>query len=181
MYNIRRFSMKKYINIFKIHILFFILFFILLYFFIGNAFEFRKDAINDTSMISIVAIFISLYFGILKERNENDRIFKDLFESFNNKYNGEMNDLFNELRRNPEQSIESINENGKNIIIDYFNLCSEEYLWYTKGRIPTNVWKAWKHGIIQNISIQQVKDLYREEIKHSEKSYYGLAKELNIK
>ena len=106
-------------------------------------------------------------------------MFKDLFESFNTKYNGETNDIFNELVRNPEKRIEEIKPNGENIVIDYFNLCAEEYLWFSKGRIPKKVWDAWKCGIIANIKIPQVKVLYKKEIENSEQSFYGLVKELD--
>jgi hypothetical protein len=37
--------------------------------------------------------------------------------------------------------------NQRNLVIDYFNLCAEEFLWYKKNRIPNDVWSAWKSGI----------------------------------
>ena len=128
----------------------------------------------------IFASIVTTYYAFLKQKIENDKIFKDLFESFNTKYNGETNDIFNELVRNPEKRIEEIKPNGENIVIDYFNLCAEEYLWFSKGRIPKKVWDAWKCGIIANINgIRQVKVLYKKEIENSEQSFYGLVKELD--
>ncbi|MDP1763816.1 MAG: hypothetical protein Q8L07_07990 [Sediminibacterium sp.] len=130
----------------------------------------------------IFASIVAIYYGYLKQKIEDDKMFKELFESFNGKYNGETNDIFNELRRNPERKIAEMNkENVENIIIDYFNLCAEEYLWYSKGRIPKKVWKAWKKGINDNIKLDQVKELYKKEIENSAVSFYGLAQELDIK
>jgi hypothetical protein len=67
------------------------------------------------------------------------------------------------------------------LIIDYFNLCSEEFLWFKRGRIPNDVWNAWKNGILVNLEIVQVKMLFEEEVNSNSKSisYYGLAKELD--
>jgi hypothetical protein len=134
--------------------------------------------IESQAFIGIVASIIAVYFGLLKQKIDHDRMFKELFESFNSRYNAEINDIFNDLRRNPEKQISDINKNGENLIIDYFNLCAEEYLWFTRGRIPKEVWKAWKIGIKANLKILQVKVLYDEEMKDSSESYYGLNKEL---
>jgi hypothetical protein len=136
---------------------------------------------NGEIFTAIFASVVTAYYAYLKLKIENDKMFKDLFESFNNKYNGDTNDIFNELRKiSPETKIEEVKENGENIILDYFNLCAEEYLWYSKGRIPEKVWKAWKCGIIENINIPQVKELYKKEIKNGTDSFYGLVEELNI-
>lgn len=139
-----------------------------------------KEKIEGQIFAVIFASIVTAYYAFLKQKIENDRMFKDLFDSFNDKYNGTTNDIFNELRRNPEKKIEDICKNGENIVIDYFNLCAEEYLWYSKGRIPEKVWKAWKFGINQNLKLEQVKVIYKKEIDNSEESFYGLVKELNI-
>lgn len=129
----------------------------------------------------IFASIATTYYAYLKQKSENDRMFKELFESFNDKYKLETNDVFNELRKSlPEKRIEEI-KNAENIVIDYFNLCAEEFLWYSRGRIPKKIWNAWKCGIIENINIPQVKSLYKREIEYGEESFYGLVKELDIK
>jgi hypothetical protein len=56
---------------------------------------------------------------------------------------------------------------------DYFNLCSEEYLYYVKGFIYPEVWKAWCNGmeyILQNVRI----GTYWEKEQMNSASYYGL-------
>jgi hypothetical protein len=53
-------------------------------------------------------------------------------------------------------------------------------LWYKKKRLPNDVWKAWKAGIIENLKINQIKDLFDSETKSDtgKDSYYGLVEEL---
>lgn len=144
-------------------------------------FCFFKDA-NDFHVGIFIAILggnISFYFGILKYSLENDRVFKELFYEFNNRYDEKYNDLINDLVRDEKREL---SDDEKNILIDYFNLCSEEYLWYTKKRIPKEVWDAWEYGIKGNLKIKNIKELYLSEIRNSDfrKSYYGLVKSLNI-
>ena len=162
---------------------------------LATCFALYKWQINTQVIVGIFASIVAIYYGYQKQKIENDKMFKDLFESFNTKYNGETNDIFNELRRctaeksingiynelvkNSEKSREGIKPTGENIVIDYFNLCAEEYLWFSKGRIPKKVWDAWKCGIIANIKIPQVEELYKKEIENSKQSFYGLIEELD--
>jgi len=128
-------------------------------------------------IIGVYGSIITLYYGILKQQLENDKVFKEIFETFNKRYDENINDTLNKLRNN--ETLEE-NSNVKNYIYDYFNLCAEEYLWYKKGRIDKDIWEAWKAGIIENLKIEQVKKLFDEEKCNplTQKSYYGLIEEL---
>jgi hypothetical protein len=108
-------------------------------------------------------------------------MFKDLFQSFNEQYSDKIKELLNIIRNNPDIELKKPEE--RNQIIDYFNLCAEEYLWRTKKRIPKKVWKAWKAGIELNLKIPQVKEVFLSEIstEAGRVSYYGLAEELGYK
>lgn len=114
-------------------------------------------AYDEKILYSIIGSIIAAYFGWQKPSIENDRIFKDLFNEFNSKYDKDINNLFNKLRIN-EQEFDPINDTL--LIIDYINLCSKEYLWYKKGRIPEDVWESWKNGMIANFKIKPVKNIY---------------------
>lgn len=131
------------------------------------------DLFIGKDFIGVIGAIAAIYFGLLKYNIENDQMFMKLFKSFNKKYDGSVNDLFNSLRRNPNRKL---TESEINSIIDYFNLCSEEYLWYDKGRIPKKVWRAWKNGMLSNLKIPQVLEIYIQEIfiKENAESYYGL-------
>lgn len=67
-----------------------------------------------------------------------------------------------------------------NMIIDYFNMCAEQYLWYSKGLVSSQVWKAWKSGIIANLRIEIVNSYWLKEIdaNNTDVSYYGLVEEI---
>lgn len=133
----------------------------------------------STIIIGSISIVISFLFGRQKNRIEKDRLFKELFESFNNKYNNKLNDIFTQLRLGV---VKEINEDEKLLIIEYFNLCAEEYLWYTKKVIPNPVWKSWEAGMKENIKIPQILKIYKTEMENVDTkiSYYGLYEKLNI-
>lgn len=132
---------------------------------------------DERVLLGMLGIIATMYLGTLRTRLEHDKLFKELFTDFNSKYDKDLNDLFNDLRLNPERALK-IDE--KKLIFDYFNLCAEEYLWKKKGRIPLDVWDAWKAGIQSNLEISQVRELFNQEArdKKTRKSYYGLMEEL---
>ena len=132
---------------------------------------------NNNLFFGSLGVIATFYFGVLKYKIENDRVFQELFTSFNDRYNSDFTKLINSLRGNPKKTID---KDGENLIIEYFNLCAEEYLWYSKNRIPKSIWGAWKAGIKENLEIKQVREVYDKETKteRGRKSYYGLVEEL---
>lgn len=135
------------------------------------------NVINDKESLGIFVSVGTIYFSLMKYRIENDRVFKDLFDSFNKRYTSEFNNLFMEVRDGNKQEL---NTKDKNIIIDYFNLSAEEFLWYERGRIPNKVWRSWRSGILENLKLKQIREIYNLEMETEDgkKSYYGLEKEL---
>jgi len=133
---------------------------------------------DDKLLLGLLGTVATLYFGSIKNRIENDKLFKELFQGFNEKYDSRFNDLINELKNDKTRVLETFE---KNLIIDYLNLCSEEFLWRSKNRIPSKVWNAWKAGIKENLKIKQVEEIYSEETdtKNGKVSYYGLIEELD--
>jgi len=134
---------------------------------------------------SALAGLIAIYISLEKQSMESDMVFKDLFNEFNNRYNSALNDIFNKMRlqsviiEKPEGNKEGseLDEKEKLMIIDYFNLCAEEYLWYSKGRIPQKIWNAWEKGILENLNLKDVINLFEQETNTTQKSisYYGFA------
>jgi len=132
---------------------------------------------DDKIFLGLIGTVATLYFGSIKYRIENDKLFKELFQEFNSRYDNRFNDLINELKYDNGREL---NKKERNLIIDYLNLCSEEYLWRSKNRIPKNVWDSWKAGIKENLDIKQVRDIYENEISsiNGRNSFYGLVEEL---
>ena len=141
---------------------------------IGAYFLFKIDTKIFLGLIGTVA---TLYLGAIKYRIENDRLFKELFSDFNTRYDGRMSDLLNSLRR--KKSYE-LNEEEKNLVISYLNLCSEEFLWRNRNRVPSEVWSACLSGIKENLKIPQVREMYEDEISsdNGKNSFYGLVEEI---
>ncbi|CUJ32621.1 Uncharacterised protein [Achromobacter aegrifaciens] len=72
--------------------------------------------------------------------------------------------LLNEQDLSPEE---------RNLIVDYFNLCAEEYLFYQQGYIPEKVWRSWCRGMLWYLKQHPFKDVWNDEFKTE--SFYGLS------
>lgn len=123
---------------------------------------------------AILATGISLSLGVRQYKTENDKIFKELFQEFNHKYDVKFNNKLNQIDALIQSNKEVIlGEDDVILMIDYLNLCSEEYLWYTKGRIPDIVWTSWENGMIYFFNLPPINDIIISQ--NSQKtSYYGL-------
>ena len=130
--------------------------------------------------LAIIAAGFSLALGLRQSRVENDRIFKELFTMFNEKYDVKFNDTLNNIALNlHNERPYSLSEGEKKLIIDYLNLCAEEYLWYTKHRIDEKVWTAWELGMNYFINLTPIKEVAMKEQEVSG-SYYGLFEKLKF-
>ena len=120
-------------------------------------------------LAAVLATSISLSLGIRSYNIEDDRIFMELFQSFNERYDNKFNDILN----SGETTID------RRIVVDYLNLCAEEYLWYQKKRIPLDVWTAWKNGMQYHFKKTHIRQVVMEEAEYKD-SYYGLFNEIKM-
>lgn len=131
--------------------------------------------------IAVIATGISIAFGLRQYKIENDKMFKDLFTAFNQKYDEKFNDSLNEIdantKKDPNYRLDKKNETK--LVVDYLNLCAEEYLWFTKGRIDETVWLAWENGMKYYLNIASINAFIKEE-KEQKDSYYGLFERLKL-
>jgi hypothetical protein len=125
-------------------------------------------------LAAIIATGISLSLGMRHYKTENDKLFKELFTEFNTKYDDKFNDKLQEIITQSET-----NENfeltllDEQLIVDYLNFCSEEYLWKTKGRISNEVWNAWENGMVYYLNNPIINKVVIKQ-KGQKDSYYGL-------
>lgn len=130
--------------------------------------------------ISIIAAGISISFGIRQYKIENDKMFKELFIAFNQKYDEKFNNSLNDIDSKTQlQEMYALTEIEKNLVVDYLNFCAEEYLWYKKHRIDESVWLSWESGISYYLKIKPIKEIIEKERKQKD-SYYGLFDKLKI-
>ena len=97
-------------------------------------------------------------------------LFYQLFTNFNARYdkiNGELAGLLNKRDLSAED---------RNFIVDYFNLCAEEYLFYQQGYIPSTVWRSWCRGMAWYLNTHPFRDVWNDEFKTE--SFYGLSLEI---
>ncbi|MEC4047947.1 hypothetical protein OX284_000775 [Flavobacterium sp. SUN046] len=127
----------------------------------------------------IMATGISISFGVRQYKIENDKIFKELFQEFNSKYDSKFNDLLNQIDCDLQNNSYSFDKENRQLIIDYVNFCSEEYLWYKKGRIPLIVWISWKKGMLYFFNLAPIREIVLEQFNQKD-SYYGLFDELEF-
>ena len=123
---------------------------------------FHHAAILATSVTAVCGAF---YF-LSQQHLEQARFFKELVTEFNRRYD-EKNDILLSILDHKDD----LTQEQKQAIIDYFNLCAEEYLFYEVGYIYECVWDAWYNGMKQFGQDHRVAKLWQKEIETD--SYYG--------
>jgi hypothetical protein len=101
---------------------------------------------------------------------QRDREFRALFTEMNERYDRYNNTLDALTRKELTQ------EEARNDVVDYMNLCAEEYFWYKRGRIDGEVWRAWKAGMEQRFSNPDIAAIARKELDGFGASFYGWEK-----
>ena len=123
--------------------------------------------------IAVFAAFITAAITYMNYSIENDKLFKTIFTEYNSKYDIKFNDALNLIT--DDTILDNIN---KGLVNDYFNFAAEEYLWYKRGRVPDDVWKAWEAGIRFHLNKKPIRLLWSDEV-NQKASYYGLVEKLN--
>jgi len=139
-----------------------------------------------TVIAGVLVFFLSRGYYKHSRKIENDKLLKELFIEFNERYDKINNELdrISKLKNSEWKGLNGdqirINEG---ILIDYFNICSEEYYWYNEKRISKAIWESWHKGMndIYNRSII-VQNLWDKECENEGyKSYYITAKDAFFK
>lgn len=119
-------------------------------------------------LASFMTVTLSFVYFIQKQKIEELRLFKELFQEFNVRFD----DLNNDLNRIYGKGIDLKNEEQDiQKLYDYFNLCGEEYLYYQKGYIFPEIWEAWLNGMRYFYKNEKIKDIWDKELESN--SYYG--------
>src|SRR5687768_17035765 len=79
---------------------------------------------------SVVAATLGFCYFVQQQKLAETTLFKQLFSEFNARYDG-MNEQLASIAKLGKQA----DENDKSAIVDYFNLCAEEFLFYKEGYI----------------------------------------------
>lgn len=125
---------------------------------------------NWATLLAMVGGLLSAAFVLQKQYLDELRLFHELFKDFNSRY-AKLNDAL--LKVMKSETVKD--EDDLQAIVDYFNLCAEEYWWYRAGYIPEEVWRSWSRGMLQYIENQPVRKHWDAEVTQG--SYYGLTLE----
>jgi hypothetical protein len=118
-------------------------------------------------LFSTLGVILTSVYFVQKQKLEEAKLFKELFDDFNYRYD-EINDRLEALcgkkegRMTPEE---------KNLLVQYFNLCAEEYVFFKKGYIYPDVWESWKKGMEYYYNNQLIQEQWNNELEQG--SYYN--------
>lgn len=113
---------------------------------------------------------VGAYFS-QKQKLAEIHLMKELITDFNKRYdalNGPLQDI---LRTGRETPAPELTQEEQKTLVDYFNLCAEEYLFYDLGYIEPRVWEAWHCGMTAHSS--QDSRLFALWEQEPKASYYG--------
>lgn len=112
---------------------------------------------------------LSLAYFVQKQKLDETKLFNELFRDFNARY-GELLDRLGEIENQPDNYV--LTDDDKELLLTYFNLCSEEFLMYDLGYVHPVVWRSWKKGMLEYHARPFIGRFWDEEMKRG--SYYGL-------
>lgn len=130
------------------------------------------------AFLGLVGLAITLIFSIANKILNNQKMEKELFKEFNERYNSlneDLRSIASETKFEDLITLVSKTVEGKTldlVLIDYFNLCAEEYYWKKRKRIGSEIWNAWHEGMIYYYKFPAVKELWRRECETGWRSYY---------
>jgi len=117
--------------------------------------------------LGLCATIITIYISIINYYQTSDKFFKELFTDFNQRYD-KMNNFLNQIKDN-----DVLSPDDRQRVIDYLNLCAEEFMWVQKGRLPEDIWESWKNGIQFHLRKDSIRKVFDEERSLWKSSYYG--------
>lgn len=121
--------------------------------------------------LSAAGVLLSLFYFIQKQKLEELCMFRELFKEFNGRY-ACLQEAILDLKAVISEGRNLTDQNRK-VLIDYFNLCGEEYFFYRRGYIYPDVWQSWCRGMLFYMQNEQIRRVWSEE--SSTESYYGLS------
>ncbi len=137
---------------------------------LGSGMVLLQLGVDFKLLATLLGTLFSLLYFLQKQRLEETKLFREIFAECNERYD-KMNERLNAIVDGPDD--QPLQPKERAILNDYFNLCGEEYLYYTQGYIFPSVWKAWHNGMKYFIKNPRIAAVWTKEKKFE--SYYGLS------
>ncbi len=129
-------------------------------------------------IISVVAIWLTSRYQKHTKKLANDKMMKELFMEFNQRYD-RINNRLDKISKMSVVKWEAQKDEKKkariyDAVVDFFNICSEEYYWFKEGRLDPKIWKAWHKGMNDIFNRSKViQKIWEDECENEGyKSYY---------
>ena len=131
------------------------------------------ESIIISSILGGCGLIITFVYSNFNRKLSKDKMNKELFTEFNARYD-KLNDSLYIIIAKYKTINELENDSKlKNDLIDYFNLCAEEYYWHKKKRIDKIIWEAWSDGMNDWYKDPVIKEAWEKEISEFGcRSYY---------
>ena len=123
---------------------------------------------STSTVVTFVGAILSIIYFIQKQKLEEMRLFRELFKDFNSRYDKMHADIYRIIN----DSNNDLSDDVRLKVVDYLNLCGEEYLYFKLGYIEPSVWEAWNNGMKIIVAKQPIQTIWRHE--KSSGSYYNL-------
>ena len=117
---------------------------------------------------SVIAAALAFCYFAQQQKLAEMSLFKELFTDFNRRY-----DALNDRLMQIVTSRETLGQEDRQAVVDYCNLCAEEYLFFSEGYIHQQAWRSWCRGMLWYFDREPFQAVWEQEI--ATKSYYGLS------
>lgn len=121
-----------------------------------------------TTIATVVGALLSFAYFVQKQKLEEIRVFREIFKECNSRYDG-MNEALASIGK---KALTDLTEEERSKVIDYLNLCGEEYLYFKRGYIHPSVWQAWSNGMKAVAAAPSIRSIW--EAERDTDSYYDL-------
>jgi hypothetical protein len=125
---------------------------------------------RGTLVGSVIAAALGFCYFVQQQKLAEMRLFRELFTGFNERY-----DKLSRCLREIVARGRARDEADAQTIIDYFNLCGEEYLFFSEGYIHREAWRSWCAGRLCYFEHEPFRSQWDGE--KATNSYYGLSLE----
>jgi len=136
---------------------------------LGHGFVNEIGEVAMTAAIAVLGGCAAFAYFVQQQKLAETTFFHASFSQFNKRYD-RLNDHLKKLGK--YASLSQKERDGLDLkVIDYFNLCAEEYLLYREGYILHDVWESWTRGMAHYWNIPRVNEMWKNEMEEGN-SYY---------
>ena len=120
-------------------------------------------------VVSVLGGVGGLTTFLYSQHLQETRLFTELFQVFNERYD-RLNQDLNEIATSASTEL---SREHQQVLMDYFNLCAEEYLYFRSGYIDHDVWRSWTRGMRFFAEVPVIREVWEREL--AGESYYAFS------